>query len=232
MYDSYNPSFTYDNKDEQNRETSANGEKFQSSSSGGSHFGDDMFEEFDKFFYSKSSNNSKTKPIRGKDIHNNLHINFIESINGCKKTIKYSRKCQCNICKGTKCRPGTNPTKCYTCGGKGNINYRDGFENVETICEKCEGFGKIIKFPCNNCKGNGFVEQQIEEIVEVPIGVASGQILRKEEKGDHGENFGKKGDLYIKVFVEPDEYFHRDGNDIYTHCSLTISQVNLNLILK
>lgn len=39
--------------------------------------------------------------------------------------------------------------------------------------------------------------------------------------------YGKNGDLFIKVLVEEDDYYKRDGSDIYTACPLTISQAVL-----
>ncbi len=46
-------------------------------------------------------------------------------------------------------------------------------------------------------------------------------------KGDVGMYYGKNGDLFIKVLVEEDDYYKRDGSDIYTACPLTISQAVL-----
>lgn len=51
-------------------------------------------------------------------------------------------------------------------------------------------------------------------------------------KGDIGLNMGKNGDLFIKVLVEDDPYFKREGNDIYTKCPLTISQAVLGAKLN
>ncbi|MEJ8756516.1 J domain-containing protein [Pontibacter sp. H259] len=47
-------------------------------------------------------------------------------------------------------------------------------------------------------------------------GVADGQVLRIPGKGALAPGGGSPGDLYIKVFVKPDQHFERQGNDIYT----------------
>lgn len=43
--------------------------------------------------------------------------------------------------------------KCYTCGGKGNIVIQQKFQNDEKECDKCAGFGQVIKEICPNCEG-------------------------------------------------------------------------------
>lgn len=184
-----------------------------------------MFEDFDKFFYSKTSTNTKASPFRGKDLHINLNLSFLEAINGCKKKIKVKKKCTCKECNGNGCKKGTNPMKCYACGGKGTVNYRDGFDLIEGECEQCEGRGKTIKYKCSDCKGKGQKDIMMEEEIAVPEGVAEGQILRREGAGDAGDNGGRSGDLLIKVDVDRDFYYQRDGSDIITNHYLSISQV-------
>lgn len=38
------------------------------------------------------------------------------------------------------------------------------------------------------------------------------------------------GDVLIKVNVQPDKYFRREGNDIYTTAYLTVSEVFIIII--
>lgn len=48
----------------------------------------------------------------------------MDSVNGTNKTIQYEKKGTCTTCSGSKCKPGTAPSRCTACGGKGTINYR------------------------------------------------------------------------------------------------------------
>ncbi len=184
-----------------------------------------MFEDFDKFFYSKTTANPKSTPNRGNDIHVNVNLTFMESVNGCKKQIKIKKKCICKECNGNGCKKGTNPMKCYACGGKGTINYRDGFDFIEGECDQCEGRGKTIKHKCFDCKGKGLKDLTLEEEISIPEGVGNEQLLRKEGRGHTGENGGRNGDLIIKIQIDPDFYYQRDGNDIITNHYLSITQV-------
>ena len=36
------------------------------------------------------------------------------------------RKSTCQTCGGNKCKPGTAPTRCLSCGGSGSTIYRRG----------------------------------------------------------------------------------------------------------
>lgn len=56
---------------------------------------------------------------RGADIAINLDIDFLEAVEGTKKTISFNRTDSCPTCKGTKCKPGTSPSTCGGCGGQG-----------------------------------------------------------------------------------------------------------------
>lgn len=48
----------------------------------------------------------------------------MDAVHGVKKVISFMKKGVCNMCNGNKCKPGTAPTKCGACGGKGFMNYR------------------------------------------------------------------------------------------------------------
>lgn len=61
---------------------------------------------------------------KGQDIFMNLDITFMESINGINKKIAFEKKGICPTCQGSKCKPGTAPSRCTACGGRGAINYR------------------------------------------------------------------------------------------------------------
>jgi len=151
----------------------------------------------------------------------------LDAVNGAKKELHYEKKGKCLTCNGSRCKPGTAASKCGTCAGKGTINYRQGPMTVQMTCSKCKGQGNVIKNPCMTCKGTGIgVVKQKEEIV-IPKGINNGQNLRMSSKGNQGENGGPPGDLVIRVSVQPDPYFKREGYDIYTDAYLTISQAVL-----
>jgi molecular chaperone DnaJ len=70
---------------------------------------------------------------------------------------------------------------------------------------------------------------QITRIVniKIPAGVETGSRLRLRGEGEQGSNGGPSGDLYVFIYVEPHEFFERNGDDIY--CRITISFVQAAL---
>ena len=50
--------------------------------------------------------------------------------------------------------------------------------------------------------------------VNVPAGLDTGSTIRIRGEGEAGEQGGGAGDLYIKIYVQPHEFFERHGNDI------------------
>ena len=51
--------------------------------------------------------------------------------------------------------------------------------------------------------------------VSIPAGATDGTRVRLAGEGEPGPNGGPKGDLYLKVAVEPDPDFRREGDDLY-----------------
>ena len=66
----------------------------------------------------RRSNNSAR---RGEDLGSRVQITFEESVFGVEKEIEITRDETCSTCHGRGAEPGTNPTRCTTCGGKGVI---------------------------------------------------------------------------------------------------------------
>jgi molecular chaperone DnaJ len=55
----------------------------------------------------------------------------MEAVNGVKKKVTVEKKGGkfyilglCSMCQGSKCKPGTAPSKCASCAGKGFMNYK------------------------------------------------------------------------------------------------------------
>lgn len=63
--------------------------------------------------------------------------------------------------------------------------------------------------------------------VKVPAGVDKGSTLRIPGKGDLGLRGSSPGDLYLLIYVEEDELFHRDGDDIICEVPITFVQATL-----
>ena len=51
-------------------------------------------------------------------------------------------------------------------------------------------------------------------------------------QGEHGENGGSPGDLYIKIRVAPSKQFTRKGNDIYVDTHISMAKAALGTEIK
>lgn len=89
-----------------------------------------------------------------------MTISFKESIAGCHKTLFLKKNKRCPACYGTRCMPGTMPSKCWGCYGKGIKIMKVGPFLEEEECESCGGIGMTIKMKCPECKGEGIIQSE------------------------------------------------------------------------
>jgi molecular chaperone DnaJ len=154
-------------------------------------------------------------PQRGADLRYDLEISFEESAKGTETTIQIPRQESCATCHGTGAAPGSRPTTCPQCQGRGQLRYQQGFFTVARTCGQCRGTGQIINTPCPTCRGAGRVQKERKLTVKIPAGIATGQRLRLSGEGEGGATGGPAGDLYVVVHVQEHAFFQRDGNDLY-----------------
>jgi molecular chaperone DnaJ len=155
----------------------------------------------------------------------------MEAIQGCQKQVNVERISVCTTCNGSKCRPGTSPAQCNTCGGSGKVFYKQGFMTIAMDCSVCNGEGSSIRNPCMTCYGKGHLNTQVKETINIPKGVDDNMNLRLQKKGHYSAN-GQHGDLYVKVKIKPHQYFKREGFDIYTTNYISVSQAALGGKIK
>jgi molecular chaperone DnaJ len=154
-------------------------------------------------------------PQRGSDLRYDLEISFAESAKSVETTVQIPRLEPCDACSGSGAAPGTTPTRCPQCQGRGQLRYQQGFFVVSRTCGQCGGSGNIIPNPCTACRGNGHLTRDRKLTVKVPAGIANGQRLRLYGEGEVGSLGGPPGDLYVVVQVQDHEFFKREGDDLF-----------------
>ena len=127
-------------------------------------------------------------------------------------------------CKGSGAKPGTKRVTCPRCGGNGQVRMNSGFFTMAVTCEQCRGEGTIIQSPCPECRGRGRVKKERKLQLKVPAGVDTGSRLRVPGEGEAGLMGGGRGDLYVSIYVKPDNVFQRDGDDIICEVPLSFVQ--------
>ncbi|MGH7205056.1 MAG: DnaJ C-terminal domain-containing protein [Nitrospiraceae bacterium] len=82
-------------------------------------------------------------------------------------------------------------------------------------CVACGGTGDQRGRPCATCAGAGSQTEHRTIEVKIPAGVQDGTRVRVAGKGATGRNGGRRGDLYLRVHIEPDRVFRREGADLH-----------------
>ena len=186
---------------------------------------------FDAFFGGASGRARRGGPARGADLRVNLTLSFEEAAFGVEKTIDVTRNETCTVCAGAGAEPGSKPERCPNCNGTGEIRRAQQsifgqFVNV-TACERCRGEGRIIKDPCNQCKGAGRERKTRALVVPIPAGVDTGSQIRLTSQGDAGAQGGGPGNLYVLISVRPHPTFRRDEDDVLFELGVNFAQATL-----
>jgi molecular chaperone DnaJ len=207
------------------------------SSSGGGGFDPSVFQGFedifgglgDMFGFGDMFGGGRRRggPQRGSDLRYDLEISFDEAARGLETSIQIPRLEQCESCQGTGAAPGSAPTRCPQCQGRGQLRYQQGFFVVSRTCGQCSGSGSIISNPCPSCRGTGHLTKDRKLPVKIPAGISSGQRLRLYGEGEAGTTGGPAGDLYVVVQVQEHEFFRREGDDLFCEVAVNFSTLAL-----
>lgn len=186
----------------------------------------DIFRNFG--FGSSSSSRNRSRGQDGSDLLYRMTLSFEEAVNGAKKDIKIEVEDECPECHG---QGGFNSHTCSECKGSGTVTRQQstifGSFLSKTTCPHCKGTGTSFERVCTECRGRGTVKQNKTLTVTIPKGVDNGNRLRLTGKGEAGVNGGLPGDLYIEFTIKEDDFYQRDGNDIYIVLPLTITEAVL-----
>ena len=170
-------------------------------------------------------------PPRGRDLRLTIELTLEEIVTGVEKTINLSRLERCSVCDGSGAAPGSGARTCDTCGGAGQVQQvsRSFFGQSVTVtaCPTCEGEGRIISDPCEECRGDGRVRATTKLNVKIPAGVSSGNYIQLRGQGEVGPRGGSAGDCLVFVEEKEHDEFVRDGNNIHYRLPVTISQAAL-----
>ena len=163
-----------------------------------------------------------TRPQRGRDLETEVHISFEQSMEGAQVPVTVSLAAPCPTCRGTGAKPGTSPTVCSACNGRGVEAESQGLFSISQPCRKCGGTGTEIKEPCETCRGTGQTRQVKRYRVNVPAGVRDGSRVRLAGKGEGGLRGGPSGDLYVVTRVADSPLFRRKGDNLEVEVPITI----------
>lgn len=207
---------------------------FQTGAAGGgadfSNFVGVSIEDIFESFFGGTRGRAARAP-RGQDLRYDMRITLEEAVFGAEKDVTLNRQITCEHCSGTRMEPGTEPIRCTTCNGTGEIRRTQQsifgqFVNV-MMCDRCNGEGTIISEPCHECHGRGSLRGQRTLRISIPGGSDDGLQIRLSGEGEPAPPGGAPGSLFVVLHVQPHRYFKRQGNDLLLEIPIDVAQATL-----
>jgi molecular chaperone DnaJ len=193
---------------------------------GGSPFGGPQFQEFDLgdlgdifgglFGGGRGGfgGRGRPQPERGADLQTEVHVSFEDALKGIQVPVRAELETACSACGGSGAEPGTAPTTCPECNGRGVTSDSHGLFSLSHPCPRCRGNGTIVEKPCRTCSGSGRERVQKTFQVRIPAGAKEGTKVRLKGRGEQGRNGGPAGDLYVVARVADSPLYERRGADL------------------
>ena len=200
---------------------------------------EDIFSMFEDIFGGGIGGRSRRRRRggvpRGYDLETEVEITLDEVLSVATRDVQFKRLDVCQTCSGDGAQPGTEPVKCATCGGLGQVEQVGfgGMFRMRTTCPSCGGRGDVIAEKCPDCRGVGRVSIKRRLSVKIPAGIHDRQAVRVTGEGEppppelsqRGE--GINGDLHVVVRVADHKQFEREGDDLLIAVPLAFTQAAL-----
>ncbi|HEY6149597.1 MAG TPA: molecular chaperone DnaJ [Gaiellaceae bacterium] len=164
---------------------------------------------------------------RGRDLEVEVNLSFEDSLRGVETTIPVELETACRECSGSGAKPGTTPSLCPECQGRGVVSQSQGLFALSQPCPRCRGNGTVIEDPCPNCRGTGRERRTKRYTVKIPAGVKDGSKIRLRGKGEAGYGGAEAGDLFVVTRVAPSKTYTRRGDDLVVDVPVLFSDAAL-----
>ncbi|AET40618.1 Scj1p Ecym_6236 [Eremothecium cymbalariae DBVPG len=193
----------------------------------------DPFDIFDQMFGGGAGSRfhgggGQRRKQRGQSLQVQDELNLKKFYHGTSIEFTMSLNDFCDACDGSGSQDG-KVEKCGQCGGRGMVVQviRQGFitQQIQQMCQKCEGRGEVIKNKCKTCHGSKVVKKNKSFHVDVPAGAPRDfvAVIRGEaEKSPDTE----PGDIYVKVVESPVQNmgYRRRGPDLFRTEVLSLTE--------
>lgn len=176
----------------------------------------------------------------GLSLEYEVEITLEEVLHGAERDIEFKRLDVCQTCGGDGAKPGTEPVRCETCRGAGQVAQQGlgGMFRMVTACPHCNGRGSRHAENCGDCRGRGRISVKRRLSVKLPPGIHDGQAVRVTGEGEppdpdvspSGE--GVPGDLLVVCRVHPHEIFEREGDDLLIAIPTAFAQAALGATIS
>ncbi|HKH32107.1 MAG TPA: molecular chaperone DnaJ [Gaiellaceae bacterium] len=170
---------------------------------------------------------------RGADLEAEVRLSFEDSLRGIETRIPVDVETPCRECGGSGAKPGTAPSVCPDCKGRGVLAESQGLFALSQPCPRCGGQGIVIEDPCGHCHGSGRERRTKRYTVKIPAGVKDGTRIRLKGKGESGFGGAPAGDLFVTTRVAPSRLFARRGaSDLELEVPVTYPEAALGATVE
>ena len=144
----------------------------------------------------------RPRPERGGDLEAQVSISFDQAIAGAQVPLSVPMRATCETCHGTGAKPGTTPSVCPRCEGRGIETQGQGMFSISQPCSLLRRLGDRDRGSrARPATARGAVRTVKRLRVNIPAGVREGSRIRLAGKGEPGRNGGPPGDLYLITHV-------------------------------
>lgn len=164
---------------------------------------------------------------RGRDIRTKVRLTLEEIAKGVEREITLERNKPCPDCDGVGTKNPSDIKTCPACGGTGQV--RRSVQSIFgqsiqlSVCQQCDGTGKIVSNPCRKCSGTGLTRSKETLKVRIPAGVEDGMQITVRGEGHSAKKGGVNGDLLLLIQEEEHRLFKREGSDLFTNKTISVA---------
>ncbi len=138
----------------------------------------------------------------GADVKRSSKISILTAMTGGQVEISFTDNVYCEACDGY----GEIQSYCQKCNGAG-------YYKIKT-CSLCNGCGLKV-MDCVTCHGTGKVKETFTLKVNLPKGLIDGSILTAKERGKESRYGGVNGNLILTIRIRAPDSWKCKGADIH-----------------
>jgi molecular chaperone DnaJ len=160
---------------------------------------EDLFDMFSDVFGYRQ--NQRDDESRGEDLYVEVAVGKKDL--GTSRIVEYQILDSCSECDGRGAAKGYSIVNCKTCGGSGQVRHTTrsgmGYFARITVCNTCQGRGKMPEKECSHCKGVGRVKTGKKMEIRIPEDLDKGYNIVVPKGGNAGKNGAQQGNLVIHL---------------------------------
>jgi len=179
------------------------------------------------------------RKTKSRDIGKEIEVSLEDLYNCAKIDINIKKQCLCDHCHGTGANAPDSIITCDHCGGKGRVfrvvQIGPGMiSQSESMCEVCQGRGKIITDVCKKCNGDRVVVKNKKYEIQLEKEMKEDSKIVLEGETHANPDADVQGDLILIVKVKKHDVFKRQNNDLIIEKEINLIEAlcGVNFLVK